>query len=157
MHFRMFSCILLDSSCTHSPSRETKPSSQPPDCRPEAWLLFTMVSARPSSSRSRVAEHHPLYCAHKSLGVFVTNADINWQVWDGAAAAKSLQSCLTLCNPTDGSPPGSSVHGIFQATVLEWGATAFSRDGAKDTLVSTQTLDDADASGPQTTLEPQCP
>ena len=43
-----------------------------------------------------------------------------------AAAAKSLQSCLTLCNPIDGSPPGSSVHGIFQARVLEWGAIAFS-------------------------------
>ena len=42
-----------------------------------------------------------------------------------AAAVKSLQSCLTLCNPIDGSPPGSSVHGIFQARVLEWGAIAF--------------------------------
>ena len=43
-----------------------------------------------------------------------------------AAAAKSLQSCPTLCNPTDGSPPGSSIHGIFQAKTLEWVATAFS-------------------------------
>ena len=43
-----------------------------------------------------------------------------------AAAAKSLQSCLTLCDPIDGSPPGSFVHGIFQAKVLEWGAIAFS-------------------------------
>ena len=42
------------------------------------------------------------------------------------AAAKSLQSCPTLCDPIDGSPPGSSVHGIFQARVLEWGAIAFS-------------------------------
>ena len=40
--------------------------------------------------------------------------------------AKSLQSCLTLSNPMDCSPPGSSVHGIFQARVLEWGAIAFS-------------------------------
>ena len=37
-----------------------------------------------------------------------------------AAAAKSLQSCLTLCDPIDSSPPGTSVHGIFQARVLEW-------------------------------------
>ena len=36
------------------------------------------------------------------------------------AAAKSLQSCLTLCDPIDGSPPGSSVHGILQARTLEW-------------------------------------
>ena len=43
-----------------------------------------------------------------------------------AAAAKSLQSCPTLCDPIDGSPPGSSIHGIFQARVLEWGAIAFS-------------------------------
>ena len=37
-----------------------------------------------------------------------------------AAAAKSLQLCPTLCDPIDGSPPGSSVHGVFQARVLEW-------------------------------------
>ena len=37
-----------------------------------------------------------------------------------AAAAKSLQSCLTLCYPIDGSPPGSSVPGILQARILEW-------------------------------------
>ena len=34
--------------------------------------------------------------------------------------AKSLQSCLTLCDPVDRSPPGSSVHGILQARILEW-------------------------------------
>ena len=43
-----------------------------------------------------------------------------------AAAAKSLQSCLTLCNPIDGSPPGSPVPGILQARILEWGAITFS-------------------------------
>ena len=37
-----------------------------------------------------------------------------------AAAAKSLQSCLTLCDPIDGSPPGSAVPGILQARTLEW-------------------------------------
>ena len=42
-----------------------------------------------------------------------------------AAAAKSLQSCPALCNPIDCSPPGSSVHGIFQVRVLPWGAIAF--------------------------------
>ena len=40
--------------------------------------------------------------------------------------AKSLQSCPTLCDPMDCSLPGSSVRGIFQARVLEWGAIAFS-------------------------------
>jgi len=42
------------------------------------------------------------------------------------AAAKSLQSCPTLCDPMDCSLPGSSVHGIFRAKVLEWVAIAFS-------------------------------
>ena len=44
------------------------------------------------------------------------------------AIAKSLQSCPTLCDPIDGSPPGSSIHGIFQARMLEWGAIAFSEN-----------------------------
>ena len=43
-----------------------------------------------------------------------------------ATAAKSLQSCPTLCDLTDGSPPGSAVPGILQARTLEWVATAFS-------------------------------
>ena len=42
------------------------------------------------------------------------------------AAAKSLQSCLTLCDPVDGSPPGSPVPGILQARTLEWVAISFS-------------------------------
>ena len=43
-----------------------------------------------------------------------------------AAANKSLQSCPTLCNPIDGSPPGSLVPGILQARTLEWVAISFS-------------------------------
>ena len=43
-----------------------------------------------------------------------------------AAAAKSLQSCSTLCDPTDGSPPGSPVPRILQARTLEWVAISFS-------------------------------
>jgi len=48
-------------------------------------------------------------------------------LWFGpaAAAAKSLQSCPTLCDPTDGSPPGSPVPGILQARTLEWVAISF--------------------------------
>ena len=47
-------------------------------------------------------------------------------VYVAAAAAKSLQSCPTLCDPIDGSPPGSPVPGILQARTLEWVAIAFS-------------------------------
>ena len=45
-----------------------------------------------------------------------------------AAAAASLQSCLTLCDPVDGSPPGSPIPGILQARVLEWVAIAYSEN-----------------------------
>ena len=45
------------------------------------------------------------------------------------AAAKLLQSCPTLCNPIDGSPPGSPVPGILQVRTLEWVAISFSNAG----------------------------
>ena len=54
-----------------------------------------------------------------------------------AAAAKSLQSCPTLCDPIDGSLRGSSIPGILQARVLEWGATAFSKSISMYTQWST--------------------
>ena len=56
----------------------------------------------------------------------------HWATWEArmpliaAAAPKSLQSCLTLCDPVDGSLPGSSVLGILQARTLEWVAISFS-------------------------------
>ena len=61
------------------------------------------------------------------------NKDAGLQFWNpyviivaAAAAAKSLQSCLTLCDPIDGSPPCSPVPGILQARILEWVAISFS-------------------------------
>ena len=53
------------------------------------------------------------------------SADCNLHI-AAAAAAKSLQSCLTLCDPRDGSPAGSPVPGILQARTLEWVAISFS-------------------------------
>ena len=50
---------------------------------------------------------------------------LTYQVY-AAVAAKSLQSCPTLCDPIDGSPPGSPVPGILQARTLEWVAISFS-------------------------------
>ena len=61
---------------------------------------------------------HPV--RHRTAGMTETAAAA------AAAAAKSLQSCLTLCNPIDGSPPGSPVPGILQARILEWVAISFS-------------------------------
>jgi len=48
------------------------------------------------------------------------------QIINAAAAAKSRQSCPTLCDPIDGSPPGSPVPGILQARTVEWVAISFS-------------------------------
>ena len=71
----------------------------------------------------------------------IKNLPIMWETWvqslswedllenemaAAAAAAKSLQSCPTLCNPRDSSPPGSPVPGILQARTLEWVAISFS-------------------------------
>ena len=69
--------------------------------------------------------------------LFLSGVDLNsqtqplrcmWPFWlhAAAAAAKSLQSCPTLCDPIDGSPLGSSVPGILQARTLEWVAISFS-------------------------------
>ena len=65
-------------------------------------------------------EHPPPALAVQSLN--------HWNTWEvpAAAAAKSLQSCLTLWDPIDDSPPGSPVPGILQARTLEWVAISFS-------------------------------
>ena len=54
------------------------------------------------------------------------NRRISEKLYAATAAAKSLQSCPTLCDPIDGSPPGFPVPGILQARVLEWVAISFS-------------------------------
>ena len=68
---------------------------------------------------------HPKCLAHSGCLAFSINACMH---------AKSLQSCLILCDPIDCSPPGSSVHGILQARVLEWGAVSFSKGNQRSNL-----------------------
>ena len=71
--------------------------------------------------------HSPASCI--SVDGTTINPDIlvnNVKFAAAAAAAKSLQSCPTLCSPIDGSPPGSPVPGILQARTLEWVAISFS-------------------------------
>ena len=65
------------------------------------------------------------------LEIYFRNKGHNYQKFEGqsiivAAAANLLQSCPTLCDPTDSSPPGSPVPGILQARTLEWVAISFS-------------------------------
>ena len=67
---------------------------------------------------------------HFDFHFVVQNASFSFShsvfILAAAAAAKSLQSCPTLCDPRDGSPPGSPVPGILQARMLEWVAISFS-------------------------------
>ena len=60
-----------------------------------------------------------------SIGVAKSQTQLK-QLNTAAAAVKSLQSCPTLCDPIDGSPPGSPIPGILQARTLEWVAISFS-------------------------------
>ena len=58
--------------------------------------------------------------------IFVSTSNSTQLLVSAAAAAKSLQLCLTLHDPINGSPPGSSVPGILQTRILEWVAISFS-------------------------------
>ena len=66
---------------------------------------------------------------HMSSGEMQVKPTVRHHHTSTAAAAKSLQSCPTLCDPIDGSPPGSPVPGILQARTLEWVAISFSNAG----------------------------
>ena len=85
---------------------------------------------RLSSSSSNVMEHaFSIICLtiHSTLHIqAVSRFYTIEEKAAAAAAAKSLQSCPTLCDPIDGSPPGSPVPGILQARTLEWVAISFS-------------------------------
>ena len=65
-----------------------------------------------------------------------------------AAAAASFQSCLTLCNPVDGSPPGSAIPGILQARTLEWVAISFSNAWKWKVKVKSLSRDPMDCNPP---------
>ena len=80
---------------------------------PQDWKNVDFHSI-PISKKGNAKE-----CSNYHAVVFISHAA-------AAAAAKSLQSCLTLCDPIDGSPPGSAVPGILQARTLEWVAISFS-------------------------------
>ena len=78
------------------------------------WMYFWNVFSKFSFVEQRQYAQH---CYGPTWGMVAMSA---------AAAAKSLQSCLTLCDPVDGSPPGSPIPGILQARTLEWVAIFFS-------------------------------
>ena len=84
----------------------------------------TVQKHRSFSGQSSLS--HYLFCSHSSPSTcHVGCSRVRATSKTAAAAAKSLQSCQTLCDPIDGSPPGSPVPGILQARTLEWAAISF--------------------------------
>ena len=88
-----------------------------------------------NSLRPNGLQHTRLSCPSASPGVCSNLCPLSWgchptmsssNFATAAAAAKSLQSCPTLCDPIDGSPQGSTIPGILQARTLEWVAISFS-------------------------------
>ena len=93
------------------------------------WAQWASVLQR-ISLRERGRERHGDQSSDETKVFYSTLCGylycLTRQLFSAAATAKSLQSCLTLCDPRDGSPPGSPIPGILQARILEWGAISFS-------------------------------
>ena len=89
--------------------------------RQSEWLQSKSLQA--INAGKGVEERNPLTLL---VGMQTSTAAMENSVAAAAAAAKLLQSCPTLCNPIDGSPPGSTIPGILQARTLEWVAISFS-------------------------------
>ena len=87
---------------------------------PTSCSVPILITSPPNTSEGRISTYEFWEDTHKhSEGSTLMNRV-------AATAAKSLQSCPTLCNPIDGSLPGSPVPGILQARTLEWVAISFS-------------------------------
>ena len=105
------------------------------DCSPPGSSAHRIVQARILEWVARPfsrASSQPRDWTHNSHGSYIVGrlftAEPPRKPWcHTAAAAKSFQSCPTLCKPIDGSPPGSAIPGILQAGTLEWVAISFSK------------------------------
>ena len=118
-------CCSVTKSCTtlHDPMDCSTPGSSVLNYLPAFaqihvhWASDAIQPSHPLSSPSPSALNLP---QHQGLFKWVSSLHA------AAAAAKLLQSCLTLCDPRDGSPPGFPIPGILQARTLEWVAISFS-------------------------------
>ena len=91
------------------------------------WLTFpSLGSSTAVTSSSTAGTPAGLCSSHQVATISCLSQRPRLFPAAAAAAAKSHQSCPTLCDPIDGSPPGSSVPGILQARTLEWDAISFS-------------------------------
>ena len=110
------------------------------DCSPPGFFVHKILQARilewvaisfyRASSRPRDLTH--VSCISRQILIHCATREapnIMAKLYYTAAAAKLLQSRPTLCDPIDGSPPGSAVPGILQARTLEWVAISFSNAG----------------------------
>ena len=137
--FRLLTLCVHMYTCKHTCMRAKSLQSCPALCYP-------MVTARLLCPWDSPSKNTGMGCHALLQGIFLTQGSnphllgpLHWWVDSlplappgkptyipAAAVAKSFQSCPTLCDPTDGSPPGSSVPGILQARILQWVAISFS-------------------------------
>ena len=89
------------------------------------FFLLINLSKRSKVEQKRSLSHHFTYIKNTKTCLAGFCFPKSQEGVVAAAAAKSLQSCPTLCDPIDGSPPGSPVPGILQARTLEWLAISF--------------------------------
>ena len=101
------------------------------------WLALYCSSALPGTLASVLPIFH---CSPKHENKMFRLSLFAMPVPPAAAAAELLQLCPTLCDPTDGSPPGSSLPGILQARILEWVAISFSNACMHAKLLSSAQL-----------------
>ena len=104
------------------PSGNEVSSSQPDESKEQDINVQGFGHKREQESGAGV----PIQTWRKPQITALTTGILYLKATAAAAAAKSLQSCPTLCDPIDGSPPGSPVPGILQARTLEWVAISFS-------------------------------
>ena len=111
-------------------SLPTEPPGKPPF--PLLLLLFS-CSVVSDSLQPHGLQHARLPCPSPSPGACSNSCPLSqWchaTIYSPTAAAKSLQSCPTLCDPIDSSPPGSPIPGILHARTVEWVAISFSNAG----------------------------
>jgi len=98
-------------------------------CNQENWKFMCIQNLHINVHDGFIHCHEKLETTQMSFSCWKNDQTMTY-TWNGtaaaAAAAKSLQSCPTLCDPIDGSPPGSPVPGILQARTLESVAISFS-------------------------------
>ena len=132
--------IQMEGTALCSITRSCPTLCNPMDCSPPGSSVYGVLQARilewvhsllqglfPTQGLNPGLPHCRWILSHLSH-----QGSPNVLEYTAAAAAKSLQSCPTLCDPIDGSPPGSAIPGILQARTLEWVATHFSYSPIKE-------------------------